>query len=83
MRLPANSALSIPGMSLPTGHVFACLAETLLMGFEDESEHGSYGALSLEKIRALLAAADKHGFELGPSGYVERPDGLGTDSFAA
>ncbi|HEX8772896.1 MAG TPA: aminotransferase class III-fold pyridoxal phosphate-dependent enzyme [Pyrinomonadaceae bacterium] len=64
VRLPCNSDLIIPGVPLAPGHVFACMAETLLMGLEDVAGHGSYGPLTTERVRWALDMADKHGFTL-------------------
>lgn len=65
VRLPFNHSFSIPGISLEPGQVFACLAETLLMGLEGMRSHGSYGAVNAEGVAKALAMADKHGFVLG------------------
>ncbi|HEY6189252.1 MAG TPA: aminotransferase class III-fold pyridoxal phosphate-dependent enzyme [Pyrinomonadaceae bacterium] len=64
VRLPCNSDLIIPGVPLAPGHVFACMAETLLMGLEDVEGHGSYGPLTPARVRWALDMADKHGFTL-------------------
>lgn len=64
VRLPCNPEMIIPGVPLAPGHVFACMAETLLMGLEDIEGHGSYGSLTPERVRWALEMADKHGFTL-------------------
>jgi predicted amino acid dehydrogenase len=64
VRLPCNSDLIIPGVPLAPGHVFACMAETLLMGLEDVAGHGSYGPLTTARVHWALDMADKHGFTL-------------------
>lgn len=72
VRLPHNDDFVIAGLPLEKGHVYACMAETLLMGLEGIDQHGSYGPVKPEGVRAALAMAEKHGFELGdnPSGWT-------------
>ncbi|HYI09576.1 MAG TPA: aminotransferase class III-fold pyridoxal phosphate-dependent enzyme [Thermoanaerobaculia bacterium] len=64
VRLPCNPDLIIPGLPLAPGLVFACMAETLLMGLEGVEGHGSYGSLMPERVRWALDMADKHNFAL-------------------
>ncbi|HKQ08344.1 MAG TPA: aminotransferase class III-fold pyridoxal phosphate-dependent enzyme [Blastocatellia bacterium] len=75
VRLPLSDSFYIPGVPLEPGYVFACLAETLLMGLESVTSHGSYGEVTIEGVRNALALADKHGFALGA---LQTP--FGTDS---
>jgi len=72
VRLPHNSDFVIAGLPLEKGHVYACMAETLLMGLEGINSHGSYGPVKPEGVRQAMAMAEKHGFELGenPSGWT-------------
>jgi len=72
VRLPHNSEFVIAGLPLEKGHVYACMAETLLMGLEGINSHGSYGPVKPEGVRQAMAMAEKHGFELGenPSGWT-------------
>jgi predicted amino acid dehydrogenase len=65
VRLPHNPEFHVLGLPLERGHVFACMAETLLMGLEGEAMRGSRGALSFADVEDALAIAAKHGFELG------------------
>ncbi|MGH9346496.1 MAG: aminotransferase class III-fold pyridoxal phosphate-dependent enzyme [Vicinamibacterales bacterium] len=67
VRLPCDPDLVIPGLPLAPGHVYACLAETLLMGLDGITSHGSYGPLTPECVEWALALADKHGFALAES----------------
>lgn len=72
VRLPNNPDFVIAGLPLEKGHVYACMAETLLMGLEGINSHGSYGPVRPEGVRQAMAMARKHGFELGenPSGWT-------------
>ena len=63
VRLPCNSDFTIAGLDLPPGHVYACIAETLLMGLDGERGHGTYGAVTIPRVRKVLDAANRHGFE--------------------
>jgi len=64
VRLPRNDDFIIGGLPLDRGHVYACMAETLLMGLEGINSHGSYGPVKPEGVSKALAMAEKHGFEL-------------------
>lgn len=65
VRLPCNEDFVIGGLPLKRGHVYACIAETLLMGLEGKSSHGSFGQVRPEGVEQALAMAEKHGFTLG------------------
>ena len=64
VRLPCDPDFAIMGIPLPAGHVFACMAETILMGMEETEGHGSYGRIEPEQVRRTLDWADRHGFRL-------------------
>ncbi|HEX5726805.1 MAG TPA: aminotransferase class III-fold pyridoxal phosphate-dependent enzyme [Longimicrobiaceae bacterium] len=65
VRLPYNDDLRFGGQPLEPGFIYACTAETILMGLEGIREHGSYGAVTPEGVHRFLAVAEKHGFRLG------------------
>jgi len=65
VRLPHDPDFGIHGVRLEAGHVFACMAETLLMGLEGGTMSGSQGSLSFAGVETALAMAAKHGFSLG------------------
>lgn len=62
---PFAPDFSIGGIPLARGHMFACMGETVLMGLEGQTGHGSYGTVCADEVRRALAMADKHGFALG------------------
>jgi len=62
VRLPRNDDFTVPGIPLPRGRSFACMAETLLMGLSGVTGHGSYGDISPEQVTAALSSAARHGF---------------------
>lgn len=66
VRLPHNEDFSIAGIPLKPGRVFGCMAETLLMGLEGFTEHGTYGDITPEGVEQMLGLAAKHGFTLDP-----------------
>ncbi len=65
VRLPHNQDFLISGIPLEAGHAFACMSETLLMGLEGITAHGSYGTITPEGVAWALSMAEKHGFTLG------------------
>ncbi|HEY7037660.1 MAG TPA: aminotransferase class III-fold pyridoxal phosphate-dependent enzyme [Methylomirabilota bacterium] len=68
VRLPLDAEFSIGGIPLPRGHVFACMAETLLMGLEGTWKATSVGPVTVESVRHAMAMAEKHGFTVGDVG---------------
>lgn len=64
VQLPRNPDFHIAGLPLKQGHVFACMAETILMGLEETDGHGSYGRIEPDQVRQTLQWADRHGFTL-------------------
>ena len=71
VRLPCNDDFSIRGIALPPGHSPACMAETMLMGFERKTEHGSFGPVTPQGVADALAMAKRHGFTLGALRYKD------------
>ena len=63
VRLPLDHDFSIGGIPLAPGHVYACMAETLLMGLEGSTQ-GSVGSVTVDGVRQAMAMADRHGFTL-------------------
>ncbi|MCB0628715.1 MAG: aminotransferase class III-fold pyridoxal phosphate-dependent enzyme [Saprospiraceae bacterium] len=66
VRLPQINQFIVGGIPLPSGHIFACMGETLVMGL-DECRHfsGSIGSVRPEDVGDTLELADQFGFELG------------------
>src|SRR5262249_42055204 len=66
VRLPVGQGLGRYrlGRSNPYGVVFACTAETIVLGFEKNQQHFSYGSLSTDKIRLIRDQARKHGLTM-------------------
>jgi acetylornithine/succinyldiaminopimelate/putrescine aminotransferase/predicted amino acid dehydrogenase len=65
VKLPRNDDFLIAGLDLEPGYVFACMAETLLMGLEGRTDSVSFGPIKPEGVEWALKAARKHGFALG------------------
>jgi acetylornithine/succinyldiaminopimelate/putrescine aminotransferase/predicted amino acid dehydrogenase len=52
------------GCSLPQGQVFACLAETILLGLTGIGDHYTYGRVVTRNVRKAMDLARFHGFVL-------------------
>src|SRR5690606_12207908 len=55
----------LEGLPLPPDHVFACMAETILMGLTGMTSDYSKGDVRKERVVEMLQLARLHGFELG------------------
>jgi predicted amino acid dehydrogenase len=64
VRLPHEKELNLPGLPLPPGHVFACMAETMILGLSGIRENFSYGKLKVRQIELIESLASHHGFNL-------------------
>jgi predicted amino acid dehydrogenase len=64
IRLPLEQNLGLGGVEPMPHHVYACLGETLLLGFEGVREHYSYGALQAERVREIQSWARRHEFSV-------------------
>jgi acetylornithine/succinyldiaminopimelate/putrescine aminotransferase/predicted amino acid dehydrogenase len=63
-RLPFGEDHGIPGLPLPAGQVYGCMAETMLLGLEGIRDATFTGLLPAENVFRLKAMADRHGFAL-------------------
>jgi predicted amino acid dehydrogenase len=63
IQLPLDQGLGLGGVEPLPRHVYACMGETLLLGFEGVREHYSYGNLELSKVRELLSWSKRHDFK--------------------
>lgn len=61
--VPSDPSWSVPGIPLEHGTMFACMAETVLMGFADAQRDGSIGALTTDRVFTTLEMARIHGFD--------------------
>ena len=52
---------------LKSGQLFACMAETAILGLAGINRHYSYGAISKQQVREILVLAKAHGFSLAGS----------------
>lgn len=62
MRLPNEQTLTIRGMPLAEGELYACISEVILLGLAGVREHFSYGSLRAERVRQMEQLAQQHGF---------------------
>lgn len=64
-RMPNNPEVAMLGSyTIGNGVAYACMVETMLMGFESYKGHGSYGPISKSQVHKFLSLADVHGFKL-------------------
>ncbi|MFJ2743735.1 aminotransferase class III-fold pyridoxal phosphate-dependent enzyme [Streptomyces sp. NPDC087440] len=60
--LPHDQAPHFPGITLPPGVFYSCLAETMLLGLEPATASPSYGGLTPAGVLAARDLADRHLF---------------------
>lgn len=65
VKLPNKEAIKMPAYPLPAGQVFACMAETMLLGLSGIRENFSFGNLKIKNIELVDFLGEHHGFELG------------------
>lgn len=56
-----NGHLDVPGIPLPRGQVYACMAETVLLGLEGIRDDFSRGTIEVAQVERIRAIARKHG----------------------
>lgn len=62
-----NDRIAFPGVPLREGEMYACMAETALLGLEGIREDFSSGPVSVENVERIRKIARRHGFHfLGP-----------------
>ncbi len=64
VKLPNNPDMELAGVPLEPGCVFACMAETLLLGLSRINEHFSWGRVTKQHVEAIRDLAAYHGFTL-------------------
>ncbi|WP_432931894.1 aminotransferase class III-fold pyridoxal phosphate-dependent enzyme [Microbispora sp. CA-135349] len=62
IQLPGGQTPLFPGISLPPGIVYSCMAETILLGLEPGTPSPSYGGLTVAGVLAARDLAVRHGF---------------------
>jgi predicted amino acid dehydrogenase len=65
IRLPLGQAIETPGVELPFGNIFACEAETIVLGLAKRTGHFSFGPVDPKDVAEIGALAKQHGFVLG------------------
>ncbi len=61
--LPNDEKLHLKGLPLQKGQAFACMSETMLMGFEQSEKSFSFGELLTSQVNEIGKIGDKHGFK--------------------
>lgn len=70
VRVPNAGELTLGLAELPPGCVFACLAETILLGLEEFKGDFSLGDISEQNVRDISEIATRHGFVREPTAGV-------------
>jgi acetylornithine/succinyldiaminopimelate/putrescine aminotransferase/predicted amino acid dehydrogenase len=76
MTLPGGQHLETGVMSLPRGHIYACMAETIILGLSGMYNHFSYGPLLPAKVRQIRDLAKLHGFTFDIKHSIQDTSGL-------
>ncbi|MFD4764356.1 aminotransferase class III-fold pyridoxal phosphate-dependent enzyme [Streptomyces sp. NPDC058439] len=63
IQLPGMQTPHFPGITLPPGILYSCMAETMLLGLEPETPSRSYGGLTSAGVLAARDLAVRHGFQ--------------------
>jgi acetylornithine/succinyldiaminopimelate/putrescine aminotransferase/predicted amino acid dehydrogenase len=61
-RLPLNQDIRSNGVKYAPGRIYACMAESILLGLAGVKGHFSYGPLESKKIRQIREIAREHDF---------------------
>jgi acetylornithine/succinyldiaminopimelate/putrescine aminotransferase/predicted amino acid dehydrogenase len=64
IRLPKQQDLGLDSLGLDPGRIYACMAESLLLGLSGVGSSFSVGPLQAGKIRLMRTLAQHHGFEI-------------------
>ncbi len=69
VRLPMEELISIPGFPLSLGHTYGCMAEAILLGFEDHDVPSLVGPIDADRVQMLQSLATIHGFAHSTVGW--------------
>jgi len=62
VRLPFGERLDIPGLPIPPGCAYGCLAEGILLAYEGIPDMSFIGRSSIRKVNRMEAIAKRHNF---------------------
>tara|TARA_R100000322_G_scaffold117349_12_gene75732 strand:- start:59337 stop:68258 length:8922 start_codon:yes stop_codon:yes gene_type:complete len=62
--LPEGNETDLAYFGLPKRHVFACMAETAILGLDGRSADFSIGDVDLSQVNEISALATSHGFDI-------------------
>lgn len=65
VQVPSTDSLDLTPFGLPAGQMYACMAETAVLGLEGLAGNYSIGDVRLEQIAEISELADRNGFVLG------------------
>ncbi|MEO1335113.1 MAG: hypothetical protein AAFV29_05700, partial [Myxococcota bacterium] len=55
------------GLPMPAGHIYACMAETVLLGLDGHQGHFSFGDVKVSQVERILQLAERHGYKAAMS----------------
>ena len=64
VQLPYREDLEIVGFPLPSGQVYGCMAEGVLLGLEGVHDVTFTGSPGLDQVLQVESLAERHGFQL-------------------
>jgi predicted amino acid dehydrogenase len=71
--LPKGNDTDLAYFGLPKRHVFACMAETAILGLDGRSTDFSIGDVDLSQVNEISALATSHGFDITNVSEVSKP----------
>jgi predicted amino acid dehydrogenase len=60
--VPGDPNFELPGVALPRGQMFACTAETVVLGLAGVACDFSRGAITTDQVHEIVTLARMHGF---------------------
>ncbi|MHB1104545.1 MAG: aminotransferase class III-fold pyridoxal phosphate-dependent enzyme, partial [Devosia sp.] len=69
--LPEANAIDLGGFGLAGNQMYACMAETALLGLENHTKDFAVGEVSLQQVTEISALAAAHGFRLGATAVAD------------
>jgi predicted amino acid dehydrogenase len=65
---PMNAGFHLIGTSVKAGAVYACAAETILLGLEDRRADYSCGPINVKQVKEIAGLMQRHGFSFRTAG---------------
>ncbi|MEM7678920.1 MAG: hypothetical protein AAF449_23320, partial [Myxococcota bacterium] len=62
VRVHGAPDFTLLGLPMPSGHIYACMAETVLLGLDGHQGHFSFGDVRVSQVEHILEVAERHGY---------------------